>query len=61
MNLKFFVPNNLTKDVQKTDIWGNLVFTWLPYRLVKIEKKLIFSDFHHILAPSDTRQIVKLY
>ena len=36
MNLKFFVLNNLTKDVQKTDI-------------------------HHILAPSNTRQIVKLY
>ena len=36
MNLKFSVLNNLTKDLEKTDIWGNLVFTWLPYWMSKI-------------------------
>ena len=50
MNLKFSVPNNLTKDLQKTGIWRNLVFTWPPYWVSKIEKNTIFSDFHHILA-----------
>ena len=50
MNLKFSVPNNLTKDFQETGIWRNLVFTWPPYWVSKIEKNTIFSDFHHILA-----------
>ena len=31
MNLKFSMLNNFTKDVQKTDIQGNLVFTWSTY------------------------------
>ena len=51
MKLKFSVLNNLTKDLQKTDIWGNLVFTWPPYWMSKIEKKtLVFSDFRYIFA-----------
>ena len=48
MNLNFSVPNNLTKDMQETGIWRNLVFTWPPYWMSKIKKTT--SDFHHILA-----------
>ena len=36
MNLKFSVLNNLTKDLQKTDICGNLVFTWPLYWMPEI-------------------------
>ena len=28
MNLKFSMLNNLSKDLQKTDTWKNLGFTW---------------------------------
>ena len=51
LSLKFSVLNNLSKDLQKTDIWGNLVFTWPPHWMSKIEeKKIIFSNFYQILA-----------
>ena len=37
--------------MQKTDICGNQIFTWLPYWMSKIErKKTIFTNFCHILA-----------
>ena len=71
MNLNIFVLYNLTKDIQKTVIWGNLVFTWPPYWMAKIEKqkkhtqkkikqnKNIFLIFV-IFLPSNTNQIVKI-
>ena len=47
MNLKFSVLNNLTKNLQKTDICGNLLFSWLPYTMPIIKKTLIFVIFSY--------------
>ena len=62
MNLTFSVLNNLTNDLQKTDIWENLVFTRPPYWMSKTKKKktkffMIFATFWSLNA----RQIVKIY
>ena len=42
MNPNFFVLCSLTKDIQKTVIWGNLVFIWPPYWMAKNWNKHFF-------------------
>ena len=59
INLKFSMLNNLTKDFQKIDIWGYLVFPWLQYWTSKI-KKTFFLNFVMFWL-SNTSQIVKIY
>ena len=59
MNLTFSLLNDLTKDWQKTDICGNLCFTWLPYWMSKIQERKHFFWFLSYFSPQIPAKLSK--
>ena len=56
INQKFYGLNNRTIDLQKTDIWENLIFTWLPDWMSKIIKiwKYKHNKYTKMIHKNDT-------
>ena len=61
INRKFYGLNNLTIDLQKTDIWENLIFTWLPDWMSKIIKiwKYKHNKYTEMIHKNDTHKMLK--